>query len=88
MAELTIVYSIADDAKFRAEEMPRLMKLLEPGPQDGAPYRIHAMSRDDENMRVALITEALDRYGETSEAAEVIREIVQCADISAWRWGN
>lgn len=84
--ELTVVYSIADEKKFDAEEMPRIKDLSMPGSHDDKPYRIHGMSCDDEMRRGGLIEEALDRLGETSEAAEVIREILSCPDLSKWSW--
>ena len=81
---VTIVYSIKDNAKFDAEEWPRIHGMFLA--DDEWPFSVTAISVDNELHRVQLIEEALQRYGETSEAAEIIRDIIQCGDLTKWSW--
>ena len=81
---VTIVYGIKDNAAFDALEWPRIHGMFLP--DDNRPFSITAISADDELHRRELIDEALDRFGETAEAAEIIREILQCADLAKWSW--
>lgn len=81
---LTACYKINDHAAFDATEWPRIHGMFKV--DDSLPFSVTAVSMDNEMTRVQLIEEALERYGETSEAAETIQEIIQCPDLSKWSW--
>ncbi len=79
---LTAVYTFTDTCAFDAE-WERLKPILM---ADSGPVRIHAVSRDDEMLRVQLIEEAADKYDDPHAFKEVVRDLFGCPDLSKWEW--
>lgn len=49
----------------------------------GTPY---AVSIADELHRNTLIEEALNRVNDPLELKDMVRDILQCPDLSKWKW--
>jgi hypothetical protein len=87
-ARLTVVYAIDDHDAFAAD-WKRIHELLRATIDDdnGKPYRITALSNDNEIRRVDMIEDALNRYENDSETAvDAVRAILGCADLSKFSW--
>jgi hypothetical protein len=84
MSSLTVVFTINDQKAFDASaDKARLFELF--GADESAPFRIHAMSRDDEVHRAQLIDEAREKYGHL-ELAEAIEYVMQYPNLDEFSW--
>lgn len=79
---MTIVFEVNDRAAFEP-----LMAEMQKGflREDGAPWRITAMSSDDEMTRVNLIEEAAERF-RSADLRDAIEAITECPNLTEWSW--
>lgn len=87
LKNFTVVYTVRDEAAFRASEEWRRLHDSMATMDAAAPFLVTAMSMDHEMRRVALMEEANDRYRRDG-LADAIEAISQCPDLSAWSWDD
>lgn len=86
LKHFTVVYTVRDEAAFRASDDWRRIHDSMGAMHQDAPFAVTAMAMDHEMRRIALMEEAIDRYSDRYDAVEAVAAISACPDLSAWSW--
>ena len=86
LKSFTVVYTVRDEAAFRASDEWRRIHDYMASTDNAAPFTITAMSHDHEMRRASLMEGALERYGDGYDLRETIEAIAGCPDLSEWSW--
>ena len=85
LKSFTVVYTVRDEAAFRASEEWHRIHDSMASMDATAPFSVTAMSNDHEMRRVALMEEAAERC-DRHALNDAIDAISQCPDLSEWSW--